>query len=286
MKNIFLTLFIFLLFVSNVCSQKIIDSSSSNRPLWLAEPPEGKYYRYFSGIGNSSLSLSDAKQQAISDVLSEIIMEERVIASSKIKTYQQQTNSEIISIVSREIEQTGMSSTIEGLLKEEDYWEILKIKKNQMFRYWILMKIPKPEYSNFPLHSIKVDQSYGNIPILKSALVPGWGQIHKKEKKKGFRILGLFTASVFLGTTLKKISDNYEIDAQNANTGEWIDYYNTLAEQYYIGSAISFITAATIYGYNFYDAISSPGAKIYASENIDLKMIYLDRAYFNLSIKL
>lgn len=245
-------------------AQKVIDSSADKRPTWSIEPPTGKYFRYFSGMGSSNNSLADAKQQAISDVLSEIIMEKRITAKSEIKTFQEQTNSEIISKVSREIQQTGMSTTIDGLLKEEDYWEIAKVRKGSIYRFWILMKFPKPEYNGFDLSMMTVKQSYGVFPIVKSVFVPGWGQIHKKEKKKGLRFLTGFAVTLTAGIVSQSMSNNYAVDAQNADTGEWIDYYNTLSEQYYLASTISYIIAGAIYGYNVYDAISSKGAKIYA----------------------
>ena len=245
-------------------AQKVIDSSTEKRPTWSIEPPTGKYFRYFSGMGSSNNSLSDAKQQAISDVLSEIIMEKRITAKSEIKTFQEQSNSEIISKVSREIQQTGMSTTIDGLLKEEDYWEIAKVHKGSIYRFWILMKFPKPEYNGFDLAMMTVKQSYGVFPIVKSVFVPGWGQIHKKEKKKGLRLLTGFAVTLTAGIVSQSMSNNYAVDAQNADTGEWIDYYNTLSEQYYLASTISYILTGAIYGYNVYDAISSKGAKIYA----------------------
>ncbi|MBT5340042.1 MAG: hypothetical protein HOL50_06305, partial [Candidatus Marinimicrobia bacterium] len=81
---------------NSLYAQKVIDSSAEKRPNWSIEPPAGKYFRYFSGMGSSNNSLADAKQQAISDVLSEIIMEKRITAKSEIKTFQEQSNSEII----------------------------------------------------------------------------------------------------------------------------------------------------------------------------------------------
>jgi hypothetical protein len=157
-----------------------------------------------------------------------------------------------------------MSTTIDGLLKEEDYWEIAKVHKGSIYRFWILMKFPKPEYNGFDLAMMTVKQSYGVFPIVKSVFVPGWGQIHKKEKKKGLRLLTGFAVTLTAGIVSQSMSNNYAVDAQNADTGEWIDYYNTLSEQYYLASTISYILAGSIYGYNVYDAISSKGAKIYA----------------------
>jgi len=218
-------------------------------------------------MGSSHNSLADAKQQAISDVLSEIIMEKRIIAKSEIKTFQEQSNSEIISKVSREIQQTGMSRTIDGLLKEEDYWEIAKVRKSSIYRFWILMKFPKPEYNSLDISMMAVKQSYGVVPIGKSVLVPGWGQIHKKENKKGWWFLTGSLLSLSSGILCQSISDNYNVNANNADSGEWIEYYNTLSEQYYLASMFSYVICGSIYSYNIYDAISSKGAKIYSFNN-------------------
>jgi hypothetical protein len=172
-----------------------------------------------------------------------------------------------------------MSTTIDGLLKEEDYWEIAKVHKGSIYRFWILMKFPKPEYNGFDLAMMTVKQSYGVFPIVKSVFVPGWGQIHKKEKKKGLRLLTGFAVTLTAGIVSQSMSNNYAVDAQNADTGEWIDYYNTLSEQYYLASTISYILAGSIYGYNVYDAISSKGAKIYAfNDNVG---VYLTLAQSN-----
>ena len=127
-----------------------------------------------------------------------------------------------------------------------------------------------------------VKQSYGVFPILKSVFVPGWGQIHKKEKKKGLRFLTGFTVILTAGVACQNMSNNYAIDAQNADSGEWIDYHNTLSEQYYLASTISYILAGAIYGYNVYDAISSKGAKIYAFN--DNAGVYLTLAQSNNSV--
>jgi len=49
--------------INNIFAQGlIIDSSSKNKPSWLIEPPEGKYFKYYSGMGSSQNSLADARE--------------------------------------------------------------------------------------------------------------------------------------------------------------------------------------------------------------------------------
>ncbi len=189
-----------------VFAQKVVDRSSSELPPWTTEPPVGKYFTYYSGVGSSPNSLSDAKEQSIANVLSEIIMEGEITAESRIETFHQQSKEGIISEVSREIQQTGASTTIGGLRKEEEYWQTVKTGDGLLYQYWILIKIPKPEYASL---DISVDQGYGIAPIWRSALVPGWGQFNKGEKKKGLRLLGSEAALASTFFICQQISRDY-----------------------------------------------------------------------------
>ena len=269
---------IILFLFSFLFSNNLVSSSSESTPSWLTQAPAGTYFRYFSGMGFSDNSLYDAKQQAISDVISSIVMENSITATSEINTYQSQSSSEIISRVSREIQQSGFSTTINGLIKEEDYWEVIEKRKGLFFgdkytnyRYWVLMKYPKSGYEAIDDSMLEVNQSYGFTPILKSVIVPGWGQIHKGQKKEGLKFLTTFAITLTAAIITQNLSVNYEDDANNAIGGEWISYYNELSEQYFLASQISYILAGSIYGYNVYHSISTKGAKIYAiTDDIDL----------------
>ena len=259
-------------YLSSLCGQNIINSSASHTPDWTTEPPLGRYYSYYTGMGISENSLVAAQKHAVTNILSSIVMESSVTVQSEIKTSISETietrNGEtkysLIDKAAQEVIAKGESSTIENLSKEEEYWQEINNNGKHEYRYWILMKMPKPEYSDLDPSMMTVKQSYGVFPIVKSVFVPGWGQIHKKEKKKGLWLLSSFAIPLTAGIATNSISNNYAVDAQNADSGEWIDYYNTLSEQYYLASTISYILAGAIYGYNVYDAISSKGAKIYA----------------------
>ena len=144
--------FVFLAVVSQlIFAQRVVDRSSSELPPWTTEPPIGKYFTDYAGVGSSLNSLSDAKEQSIANVLSEIIMEGEITAKSRIETFHQQSKEGIISQVSREIQQTGTSTTIAGLRKEEEYWQTVKTDDGLLYQFLILMKIPKPDYTGFDM---------------------------------------------------------------------------------------------------------------------------------------
>lgn len=248
-----------------VFAQKVVDRSSSELPPWTTEPPVGKYFTYYSGVGSSPNSLSDAKEQSIANVLSEIIMEGEITAESRIETFHQQSKEGIISEVSREIQQTGASTTIAGLRKEEEYWQTVKTGDGLLYQYWILMKIPKPEYASL---DISVDQGYGIAPIWRSALVPGWGQFHKGEKKKGLRLLGSEAALVSTFFICQQISRDYSRKASDERDVDRRKFYNDWANRSYSISMISGIMAGVVYCYNVFDAVTAKGAKKYAYQPV------------------
>lgn len=261
-KRFFISLLILLIsFDANLFAQKIIEQSSSKKPSWLIEPPSGKYFNYYSGVGSSSTTLSGAKEQAIANLLSEIIMEGEIVAGSEINTFHQQSSAGIISEVSREIQQTGKTTKIQGLQKEEEYWQTMRTKNGLVYQYWILMKVPKPGFEGFDL---TVEQGYGFTPVLKSLVVPGWGQFHKGEQKKGWRFLiseTVFVSSFFISNYF---SQNYSRKAENEQNYDNRKFYNDWANRSYTIGTVSGIIAGAIYAYNVFDAVTSKGAKKYA----------------------
>lgn len=258
-KYISLLLIIFQVFLSY--GQNIIEQSSPKRPMWLNEIPSGKYYIYYSGIGSSEISLSDAKEQAIANVLSGIIMQKGIIVESEIRAYQEENNDEIISQFSREILQTGKTTKIKGLLKEEEYWTTIKSNGNIIYQYWILMKIPKSSYME---NNYIIKQGYGFKPILKSAVLPGWGQFHKGESVKGSIFLISETALISTLFISNYYSQYYSAKAANELDNDRRLFYNDWAYRSYTISVVSGITAGALYIYNIIDAVVAKGDKKYA----------------------
>ncbi len=266
MKKLYFLFFVLLLVIS-LNAQKVIDSSSKKRPTWIKEIPSGKYFKYYSGMSSSKNSLDEAKNLAISDVISEIIMSNEVLVQSEISTIEGETETELITRITKEIKLKGKTTSVKELEKEEEYWESVQTKTDILYRYWILMRIPQKEYLNYDFSKIDLKQTYGATPLIKSIIVPGWGQIQKKETTKGILFLSGFAITLTSGIITYNVSSSYSDDAKTANGADWIKYYNDLSDQYYLASMASFVLAGAIYGYNIFDSISSKGAKIYALQN-------------------
>jgi hypothetical protein len=278
-----------LLIVFSLNAQKVIDSSSKKRPIWLKETPNGKLFNYFSGISSSKKSLDEAKNLAISDVLSEIIMQNEITVEGEVTTFEEDSELELISRITKEIKLKGSSTSVKGLEKEEEYWETIQTQTDILYRYWILMKIPQRQYTNYSFSPDELNQTYGAVPIIKSSLIPGWGQIQKKETTKGIIFLSGFAVTLTSAIITNSVSKSYEQDAKKANGADWITYYNDLSDQYYLLSMASFVLSGAIYGYNVFDVISSKGAKIYAFNEKNTLQIAFDlkstKSMLELSIK-
>ncbi len=256
---------------SGLFSQKIIEKSAGGKPSWTVEPPLGKYYNYYSGMGESYTSLSAAKKQAISDLLSDINRTGKIFIDSRLETNLSETSETkngitetslideaVLDVISR-----GETTIIENLSKEEEYWRKVNTKDGLKYEYWILMKIPKPEFVGSDFH---IEQGYGLTPVWKSALVPGWGQFHKGEPKKGWRFRIGTTVCVASAIITYSMSSNYNIKAENDRDNERRKYYNEWSNRFFTISAISGILGGAIYSYNIFDALTSKGAKKYAQK--------------------
>ncbi|MFN8258373.1 MAG: DUF5683 domain-containing protein [Bacteroidales bacterium] len=88
--------------------------------------------------------------------------------------------------------------------------------------------VPKKQY---PVKTVKVANSAGFAPIWRSGLVPGWGQLYKNQKGKGYVMLaGTGALWGCIAYTQFKYIQNYN-DAQ-LYKGSNNDYYLTYKENY------------------------------------------------------
>jgi len=244
-------------------------------------------------MGSDYTSLEAAKNKAIADVIGQLsfLVNSTVQVSS---TYERGEATDVKLDGNESIRYTenfvqiikvdGEEITITGLKKEEEYWQKVKINGKVEYQYWLLMKIPKP---NSNISEIK--QGYGMQGVWRSALVPGWGQLYKREKKKGLAILG-GTGLLALGTvvTYSQYNSNLRLAQQNSNIYVRTQYIDR-ADSWRNGSYVCIAGIAALYIYNIIDAATSKGAKKYAylpDNRINLYAFYDNQNIFNVGFKL
>ncbi len=270
----------------NLFSQNILESSASSKPEWLSEPPKGESYIYYTGIGSSFESLEGAQKSAMSNILSQLTFENNTTIQVT-STYKKEDNTKIKfngkeDITFSEnfiqvIRADGEKITIKGLKKEEEYWQKIKSNSGIEYQYWILMKLPKKGFEDK-----EVKQGYGFSGVWRSALVPGWGQLHKKEKAKGIVILA-GTGALILGAVVSENQrSSYATLAVQTNDIRFRKDHLASADSWENIRNGLLIGVAGAYIYNIVDAFTSKGAKKYAY-NLDRKInfytVYLNNEF-------
>lgn len=237
------------------------NSPTKSRPDWLKEKPISNNYSYYIGVGESN-SLQNAKQTAVNDVLYQLsnMAGVSISADYKTKISNHTFNDDVNTTMDFEavMVSTGERIRITGLRKEDEYWQ----GRGTRYEYWVLMRKPKrkdvdPNYD--------MPQSYGAAPIWRSALMPGWGQIYKKQKKKGYVLLGsgvLFITGALISQNM--YSYNYNEAIKNIKHNETYLYYLDKADTWATIRNAAFVATGAIYIYSLIDAMASKGAKRYA----------------------
>ncbi|MFZ4463423.1 MAG: DUF5683 domain-containing protein [Bacteroidales bacterium] len=269
MKKLILFIFLNCLFFLPLRSQIIVDRSSNQRPSWLSEPPKGEAFIYYTGVGTSEKSIENAQKAALGNVISQISFEGATTIQVTSELRQEEERS--IKLSGDEkfsfkedfvevIRADGEKFTINGLQKEEEYWQKVSDNGTIRYQYWVLMRTLKQGYSG----SSKIREGYGLAPVWRSAIVPGWGQLYKKEKTKGIAILSataVTVSGIIISQTMYNTSMN---NAEGTHNIDLIDAYLQDADIWQTSRNIFSVAAAAIYIYNIVDAITAKGAKRYA----------------------
>ncbi len=102
------------------------------------------------------------------------------------------------------------------------------------------------------------------LPIVKSALLPGWGQIAKNERNKGQLIMASEGITALSAVTFILIGDYYQNRSRNISLSySEQERCRENADTSYLYGNISLSLAAVIYLYNIIDVVSSRGSKLF-----------------------
>ncbi len=143
-----------------------------------------------------------------------------------------------------------------------DFGNNLVIENITIHSNYLKKDVTKKQYS---VKSVKVANSSGFAPIWRSALVPGWGQLYKKQKAKGYTLLFsevLFITAAFISQNQYDYNNNEAI--KNIKHPETYYYYTDKADVWKTTRNAAFIGAGAVYLYSIIDAIATRGAKSYA----------------------
>ncbi|MDR1226065.1 MAG: DUF5683 domain-containing protein [Prevotellaceae bacterium] len=242
-------------------------SAQGMQPQWVSNPPieTNATYKFVKVVGMGS-SLRDAELACI-DKLS---MDESLIRSvdiSKVSTLDRITNQQVENGKLSEVTKTenkvrlqikGQAIQLQAKLVDE-HVELVKANGGQQYRVAALYMVALQSSPVFD--HISVRTGYGARGLWRSAIVPGWGQLHKGSTLKGILVLGgeaLLVGGAIASENLrasyvKKIAETRNVAHMRA--------YSANADNMQNARNIFIVGIAALYAYSLIDAVAAPGAK-------------------------
>lgn len=223
------------------------------KPYWIKEIPDSDHFLYFSGVGAHG-SEQEAKNIAFSEALFSVAHYKNLkiesFTESKQHTIDTNNDSYEYDETTKLIKFYGAGSNIVGLRAVAESHNLVKGKHH----YYILVRLPKLiGYANMPIY-----KKQSKMPLLKSAVAPGWGQFSKHESKKGVFIVISEGVSLLSAGAFKIIGDDYHSKSQNGSLSYSQQQLNRdNADTAYLYANISLTIAGLVYLYNIIDAVST-----------------------------
>jgi hypothetical protein len=267
---------VFAFFINHnyILAQKTIQRSSEKPPNWLkgTDAIQSSIFQYYIGEGNG-VTVEEARKNALQNVIlqyAETLGTDYIVGSeSTLKVVEQVTGGSF-----NKTEDFYFKANVKGkeqrfsipcLTAVEYYWERSSYSAAG-YQFWLLVRIPHEKSScNLPFY-----KSYGSSAFLRSLILPGWGQIYKKEQLKGYSIMAVTLSSISLCLVAQnQYSVNYEYARQTQNYEMKLKYINT-GDNWATVRTVSGITAGAFYIYNVIDALASKGEKMYARRNSNI----------------
>lgn len=258
-------LFIGLCFSINIDAQQ---RSDSHRPAWINGdmPKQTNHSYWFKQMYGEGKTLLEARQNATIALLGDLMKAkgftisgnelEKILSINNNKEYDEKT----IRDYSYNIEygQSQMSFQI-----VDEYWEFMK----GSYICYILCEIAHNP-NTVKYDPVLYTTNYGGRALLRSILIPGWGQMHKKQTAKGLAILGTEVVSITGLIVSQNQYKSYKNKASKEFNPELRNSYQNKSTNWGNIRNGFIIGTSAIYLYNLIDVLASKGAKRYANKGL------------------
>ncbi|MDH8702424.1 hypothetical protein M2138_001788 [Dysgonomonadaceae bacterium PH5-43] len=268
---------LFFCFQMHVHAQK---KSDSHRPPWIYGdmPAQTNYSYWFKQMYGEGGNLSEARQNATLTLLGDLIKSkgftvsgnelEEILSIDSNNMY----NETVLRNYSYNIEYAQQKISFQPV---DEYWEL----RNGNYICYVLYEVANnPE--NVDFEPIVYTTNYGASALLRSAIIPGWGQMHKRQTTKGIVILSsevLGVAGVIYSQNMYK---SYRNKAKIETNNELRNSYKNKSNNWGNIRNGFIIGASAIYIYNIIDVVASKGAKRYNAEQNFMVLPFLDSEGF------
>ncbi|WP_294635387.1 DUF5683 domain-containing protein [uncultured Bacteroides sp.] len=249
-----------LLGASDALAQKVLRRSDKMRPVWLAnKTPKTTYLTFHYQVVEADGKTLDESRHECLVALSRYIGQTWKIsgeAETDIRTENrngQITESSVYSFHYKvKDEEVSVTS-----VKYDEYWEYVDYPGGGRYRCYVLFGVadaPVPQFDR-----LSFTRQYGVRGMMRSLVVPGWGQMYKGSTTKGLCILGgevLLTGGIIVSENLRSsyVKKMHE-QPKHQQT------YNTKADNWENVRNVCIGAAAALYVYNLVDAAVANGRK-------------------------
>lgn len=223
--------------------------------------PENSINFNYKVVSGEGVSLTEAQNEAVRELVVDLSSEKGVTISSetllKTQTLENNNSQSFNADFSREtkIEQEGFQVVF---TRVDEYYEV----NNGVFKTWRLYVI---NASSNTIPKINYTNSYNFSEAgLKSLIIPGWGQFHKKQNTKGvlFMAAGIGSIGTFVHAN-NEYNYNMNRSQETSNLDLRKDYVKK-ANDFTSIKNISLAAAAVTWIWSTIDATSTKGATKYA----------------------
>jgi hypothetical protein len=247
---------LFLLITLFACEQACF---AGNRPPWMYGdmPQKNNASYYFKVAHGKSSSSNDARNKALMGLVSELAQEQGVTVSG---------NSILENISQQHNGKEDLSSSYKSTYNFET--AAFKVRFDIVDEYaegtdyWMIFEVAYTPAS-VRFDKVEFTTDYGSTALLRSIIVPGWGQMYKRSMGKGIAILSAEVASIAGILVCENLrSSYYNKTIAERNTQVRAQYQNSTTSYRNIRNGF-IVAASAIYVYNIVDVVSAKGAKRY-----------------------
>lgn len=243
-----------------VCLLGLCWQASAQRPPWLrGEMPvrtnDTYYFRVVSGEGRTP---SEARHAAMLELVGDLARAQgvtvrgsdlsRMVAEERDGTYSERTETRM----TYRFERGAFRTRFEV---EDEHHEGQTC--------WLLVEVAvDPERVTFD--PVELTTDYKGSALWRSLIIPGWGQMHKRNTGRGMAILTLTAAGATGIVVCHNQSNTYYNKALSARNSDTRESYEDKSSTYRNARNACIAATAVVYVWNVVDALTGKGAKRYA----------------------
>ena len=240
-----------------------VSAFADERPLWLKGemPPQSNSTYYFSINYGEGLSIKEALNAADMALISQLTSAAGITVSGETK-YEIFYYLDSQKSVESEIGTSDYNINIKDIHLAFKVADTYITREHNLYSVAVLYEVARNP-DNVRYDPVEYTSNYGARGLWRSAIIPGWGQMYKKQYAKGIAILAVEAAAVSVACVAENQRSSYMGKIKATTDPDAIKFYQNKANESKNLRNGLFIGAAAVYVYNLVDAIAAKGRTKY-----------------------